>query len=94
MDSGLTGVWDFKSSMAKSTAEAMQLLKAADPDTHPPFPQPMSSALQRSVLHLFSGSRENVLEEDMSRTLTAWLYKTVIFKLATLAFAAFYLLPE
>lgn len=58
MDSGLTGVWDFKSSMAKSTAEAMQLLKAADPDTHPPFPQPMSSAQQRSVLHLFSGSRE------------------------------------
>lgn len=37
---------------------------------------------------------KNVLEENMLRALIPWLYKTVIFKLATLVIAVFYLLPE
>ena len=57
MDSDLIGVWHFKSSMAKSTAEAMQLLKAADPDTHPSFPT-QCPVLYRDQSYISSGSRE------------------------------------
>lgn len=52
VDSGLIGVWHFKSSMAKSTTEAMQLLKAAEPDTHPSFLLPMSNSTEISPTSL------------------------------------------
>lgn len=71
--------------MAKSTAlQAIQLLNAADPDTHPPFPSQCPVLYIDQAKASLVGVEKNVLEEDMSRILIAWLSKTLIFKLTTL----------